>query len=171
MKKIAIVLGVLFLMGMVVSPVLAQLPGFPGLGPEVAQVAIPDYSQWQMQAKIGFDLKGDGKVDISMAKYVKQEVEEVVTRTGKTTQIVIRTDMINILEFSPTEVLLFWYVQKIDSKEPEVLYAILENGQWKTVSPQAYGNKMMELFQKKGIDPEFLFGEDLIQVIRWIRGG
>lgn len=90
MKKIAIVLGVLIvMMGMVVSPVLAQLPGLPGMPEQEVEVQLPDYSDWQVAQAIGHDTDLDGKTDYYEKVYSRKKVEnnnfveEIIQLVGK----------------------------------------------------------------------------------------
>lgn len=88
MKKITVLIGVLIVMGMVVSPVLGQefpmidgppLPGVPL--PEQQQeveIQLPDYSDWQATKAVGYDTDLDGRTDFYCKIVSKEEMRDGV---------------------------------------------------------------------------------------------
>ncbi len=97
MRKIAVVLvGVLFMLGLVVFPALAQLPGLPGpqepaVQMEEVEIQLPDYLSWesaQVQG-VGYDTDLDGVTDSYSRVYQRKRVidnmfvDEVIQLTGK----------------------------------------------------------------------------------------
>jgi len=145
MKKIAVLLGVLFLMGMVVSPVLAQLPGLPGMPEEPQQeveVQLPDYSDWQVVQAVGYDTDLDGKTEHYTKVYSRKKVEsnifveEVIQLVGK---------------FGEEPKLVIWMaVEKTDQGEkPKFQRPIIrkDDGKYYEVSPQTFQAKVQEFFE------------------------
>ncbi len=94
MKKIAVAVVVLFLLGLVVFPGLAQLPGLGLQEPQVqeqeVEVLLPDYLSWesvQFQG-VGYDTDLDGVTDSYTKVYQRKQVvdnmfvEETLQMTG-----------------------------------------------------------------------------------------
>lgn len=150
MKKIAVlVVGVLIVMGMVVSPVLAQLPGLPGMPEEPQQemeVQLPDYSGWQVVQAMGFDTDLDGVTDYYTKVYNRKKVEnnnfveEAIQLFGK---------------FGEEPKLVIWMaVETIktdqgDRKRPKFQRPIIrkDDGKYYEPSPQVFQAKAKEFFE------------------------
>lgn len=149
MKKIAILLGVLFVMGMVVSPVLGQDLPLPGLKQEPQQeveVQLPDYSDWEVVQAVGYDTDLDGKTDYYTKVYNRKKVEnnnfveEAIQLVGK---------------FGQEPKLVIWMaVETIktdqgDKKRPKFQRPIIrkDDGKYYEPSPQVFQAKAKEFFE------------------------
>lgn len=75
-RKIAVLLGVLFVMGLVVSPMLAQtLPGLSEPQVQEVEIQLPDTSGWETAQAMGFDTNLDGQTDYYTKVFINEKAE------------------------------------------------------------------------------------------------
>lgn len=145
MKKIAILLGVLFVMGMVVSPVLAQLPGFPGMSEEPEQeveVQLPDYSGWEVAQAVGYDTNLDGKTDYYEKVFTKEKAEG---------NVLVREVLQLVGKFGQEPEIVIWMASEKNYQGQEKLrfqrlIIRKDDGKYYEFSPQVFQAKVQEFF-------------------------